>query len=203
MRAPVPFAATALALLFASGLALGQAGVPAAPPTRSDASLVPYNVAALLGFGFSQRPDSQGIGLGLRGGVTLPSGLYVGGNAVYHLGGRAETLERTDGSRDVISAKSFYLGGEAGAPLLVGPFTMRPYVGLGFHAVMTTVKSVNDTGPFQKSSTDLGFYVAPGFAALYPLFDNLFAGIDARYVITPLDLDARGVSLFATAGKGF
>ncbi|HEU4409783.1 MAG TPA: hypothetical protein VFS43_31310 [Polyangiaceae bacterium] len=216
MRASAPLAATALLLSFAPGRASAQepAAARADAAAPADAGPRPYSAAGLLGFGFSERPDSQGVGLGVRGGMTLPSGLYLGGTAVYHLGGRAEVVGRTasypeysnDPLRysDVVLANAFYLGGEAGAEFEVGPLMIRPYAGLGFHGVLSTTRQLQPTGQItEKSSFDPGLYVAPGLTALYPLPESYFAGLDSRYVITPFDLSARGVALFATAGKTF
>src|SRR5215213_7091814 len=123
MRAYAPLAATAFLLSFAPGRASAQqpaAGpAEAAAPADQEEAPRPYSAAGLLGFGFSERPDSQGVGLALRGGKTSPSGLYLGGAAAYHLGGRAEQVQRsafypefsnaTLTYMDVVSANSFYL----------------------------------------------------------------------------------------------
>lgn len=210
MRAYAPLAVAAFLLSFAPGPASAQVpGVAAAAP--GDDGPRPYSVAGLLGFGMSPEPDSQGLGVGLRGGVTMPSGMYFGGTAVYHLRGRAQLARRDpdpnvsgDDYQDVIIASAFYLGGEVGMEFEVGPLLMRPYAGLGFHGVRSKTRHLELTGEVTESSSlDPGLYIAPGFVGTYPLFDSLFVGIDARYVITPLDFGARGASLFATLGKTF
>lgn len=215
MRPHAPLALAAFALVFAPRAASAQpivAPAAAANPVEEEESGAtrPFSAAALAGFGFSERPDSQGIGFGARAGYLTPTGIYLGGTAVYHLGGRDEITEVPQddlfrpGATDVNAANAFYVGGEAGLNLAVGPFVMRPYGGLGFHLVRTNHKEVAVDGSIvERNTSGAGIYVAPGINALYPLASGFFTGIDARYVITPFDSGARGVSLFGTLGKGF
>jgi hypothetical protein len=215
MRPHASLVLASFALCFAPRAASAQpivAPATAANPVDEEESgaTKPFSLAALAGFGFSERPDSQGIGFGARAGYITPTGIYLGGTAVYHLGGRTEKVEvpRDDPFRplavDSNQAKAFYAGGEIGLNLSVGPLVIRPYAGLGFHLVSNEHREAAVTGEIVKrSSTSTGAYLSPGFTALYPLLGGFFAGLDTRYVITPFDSGARGVSLFATVGKGF
>jgi hypothetical protein len=76
------------------------------------------SAAALLGYGFK---DGVGLGLGARGGYTLPMNVYLGGTFVYHLG------KSVGGA----SVNIFYLGVEGGYDITAGPFVIRPFLGLG------------------------------------------------------------------------
>ncbi len=206
MRAHAPFALTTLALFLAPGLAAAQP--TAAPAEAAAAGPKAYSAAALVGYGFSEQPDSMGIGFGVRAGYVTLAGLYLGGTFVYHLGGRAELVpipspDTNVETNDVLSGRSLYGGAEIGPVLKVGPFFLRPYGGVGLHMVTETTKSARVGIAPESSSTSFGPYVAPGITVLYPLTSGLFVGGDARYLFTPLDLGARGVALFATAGKEF
>jgi hypothetical protein len=216
MRSPASFALAIFALCFAPRTASAQpivAPAAAANPAEEEENEAtkPFSAAALAGFGFSEGPDSQGIGFGARAGYLTTSGIYLGATAVYHLGGRPENKvvtakedEARKGATDINDAKAFYVGGEVGLNLAVGPLVMRPYAGLGVHVVRTHHKeAAPENVVIESDLTDIGPYIAPGFTALYPLFGGFFAGIDTRYVITPFESGARGVSLFATVGKGF
>ena len=62
------------------------------------------------------------MGLGARGGFTLPFNFYVGGTFLYHVGTSANGT----------SSNVWYLGGEGGYDIATGPITVRPYVGVGY-----------------------------------------------------------------------
>src|SRR5258706_11784715 len=79
------------------------------------------SVGALLGYGFK---DGVGLGLGVRGGYTLPMNLYLGATFVYHLG-KSQSTPVGD-----VSVNIFYLGVEGGYDISAGPVVVRPYLGL-------------------------------------------------------------------------
>jgi hypothetical protein len=202
MHAQPLFVRTTFLLLFAPCVALAQGGP--APPADELAVRRPRptSVALLAGYGYSENPDSLGLGAGVRVGYSTPGGLYVGGTAVYHLGGRKGLELRDDGGNDVVDSNSAYAGFEAGLNLEVGPFLMRPYLGLGAHLLRTKRETYVNGAPGTVRSTDFGPYASPGISALYPT-GSLFVGADARYLFTPLELGARGVALFGTIGTSF
>ena len=159
--------------LFAAGAAHAEES-----PTAGHAS-----VAGLLGYGFK---DGVGLGLGVRGGYTLPMNVYIGGTLVYHLG-------KSEGG---FSEHIAYVGVEGGYDLVAGPVVVRPYVGLG-DAIVTVKSDVPGFGSISGSSGN--FAVWPGASVLYPL-GSAFVGGDARFLIVN---DFNAFSLFATAGYQF
>jgi hypothetical protein len=144
----------------------------------------------LVGNGFE---DSYQLGIGARGGFTLPFSLYVGGTFVYHLG----TTETIGGQE--FKQNMFYFGPEGGYDVTAGPLTLRPYLGLGYANFMTSRSGECDdtvggctTG--SRSEGKLAFW--PGATALVGLA-GVFAGIDARYIAV---LDERADNAFVLSG---
>src|SRR5258707_15835289 len=88
--------------------AVGLLSLFAALPAQADA--LPHaghaSAAALLGNAFK---DGVGIGLGVRGGYTLPMNLYVGGTFIYHLG-KSEASPFGD-----LKVNIYYFGAEVGS----------------------------------------------------------------------------------------
>ena len=173
------------------GIALGAAAavmfLGAAPAHAEPAPTAGHgSVAGLVGYGFK---DGMNLGLGVRGGYTLPMNLYLGGTFVYHLG-------KTEGPQ---SLKSYYLGFEGGYDLAAGPVVIRPYLGLGAHTVTGTMDAIPGITTEPISSSDTAFALWPGATVLYPL-GSAFLGADARYVIRD---QLNTFSLFATGGVQF
>ncbi|MEP7052333.1 MAG: hypothetical protein ABJB12_18345, partial [Pseudomonadota bacterium] len=161
--------------LFAAGAAHAEES-----PTAGHAS-----VAGLLGYGFK---DGLNLGLGVRGGYTLPMNLYLGGTFVYHLG-------KSDGPNKV---NLYYFGVEGGYDIAAGPVIVRPYLGLGDATASTTV-DLSAFGGGKQSVSSSEFALWPGATVLYPL-GNAFVGGDARFLIVK---DVNAFSLFATGGIQF
>src|SRR3954468_20558779 len=88
--------------LFAAGAAHAEES-----PTAGHAS-----VAGLLGYGFK---DGVGLGLGVRGGYTLPMNVYIGGTFVYHLG-KSQSTPIGD-----VKTNIYYFGVEGGYDIVAGP----------------------------------------------------------------------------------
>ena len=158
--------------LFAAGAAHAEES-----PTAGHAS-----VAGLLGYGFK---DGVGLGLGVRGGYTLPMNLYLGGTFVYHLG---KTQSTPFGD---VKTNIYYFGFEAGYDVAAGPVVVRPYLGLGDVAASASFAGVS------ASDSKIGFW--PGATVLYPL-GSAFIGGDARFLIRD---SFNAFSLFATGGMQF
>ncbi len=138
---------------------------------------------------------TQGVGIGIRGGYTLPIKIYVGAAFVYHLGGSK------DKDQVKYSGSTLYLGPEVGYDLDVGPVIVRPYVGLGYG----TAKAKAEVGGNSIDRSEGGLAFWPGVMARYPI-DAFFVGADARYaLVTGTDkiTNAGGVGVFATVGMSF
>jgi hypothetical protein len=184
IRSQIIAGTVCLLSLFAAGAAHAEDS-----PSAGHAS-----AAFLLGDGFK---DGIGLGLGARGGYTLPMNLYLGGTFIYHLG-------KSEGG---VSEHFYYFGVEGGYDLAAGPLIVRPYLGLG-DSTVTASGTIAGFGSVSTSSSSLALW--PGATALYPI-GNLLVGADARYVIvTSSSTDSSGnsstpsvFSLFATVGYQF
>jgi outer membrane protein with beta-barrel domain len=150
------------------------------------------SIAGLLGYGFK---DGTNLGLGVRGGYTLPMNLYLGGTFVYHLGKSEST-----GFGDV-KANIYYFGVEGGYDIAAGPVVVRPYLGLGGATLKATSPGFNLGGISvpSASNSETRFALWPGATVLYPL-GSAFIGADARFLIVE---DSNAFSLFATGGVQF
>jgi len=169
----------------AAVMLLGAAPAHAeAAPTAGHGS-----VAGLVGYGFK---DGLNLGLGVRGGYTLPMNLYLGGTFVYHLGKSEST-----GFGDVKS-NIYYFGVEGGYDIAAGPVVVRPYLGLGAATAKASFPAVAGfTEATSASETRFGLW--PGATLLYPI-GPAFVGADARFLIVE---DFNAFSLFATGGVQF
>ncbi|HEX4334595.1 MAG TPA: hypothetical protein VH062_01705 [Polyangiaceae bacterium] len=140
-----------------------------------------WQAGAMLGYGFK---DVVGVGLGVRGGYTLPMNVYVGGTFVYHFGA------------DHVS--SFVLGVEGGYDFYLDPVIVRPYLGLG--PDFFSVSSVCFQGICGGSGSDTKFAAWPGVAVFYPITENWLVGGDARVQIVS---DVTNFQLFVNGGYKF
>jgi hypothetical protein len=150
------------------------------------------SIGALVGYGFK---DGVNLGLGVRGGYTLPMNLYLGGTFVYHLG-KSQNVGYGDSTMNV-----YYFGVEGGYDIAAGPVVIRPYLGLGAVTAKVTMPSGTFLGvPVPGGSvSDTKLGVWPGATLLYPL-GSAFIGADARYLIRS---EFNAFSIFATGGVQF
>lgn len=144
-------------------------------------------MAGLLGYGFE---DGVKLGLGVRGGYTLPMNVYVGGTFLYHLG------ESEEFGGIETSVNIYYFGVEGGYDLNVEPVVIRPYLGLG---AATVSASTDGAGAFDVDASETRFAAWPGATVIYPI-GNAFVGGDARFLIVD---EANAFSIFATGGIQF
>jgi hypothetical protein len=158
------------------------------------ASAMGASAGLLVGNGFK---DGYNIGIGARGGLTLPMSLYVGGTIVYHLG-KTQTSSVGD-----ITSNVWYLGGEGGYDIGAGPLTIRPYLGLGYANLRVSAPDVCAFGTCvggSNSEGKLAFW--PGVTGLVGV-GSIFVGADLRYVLLVDVEDGNAFSAFATAGMSF
>lgn len=189
---------------------------PAETPAEPDVADAPadkparhISIAAIAGVGTNETKlkddagneskdgvGTQGVGIGLRGGYTLPMKVYIGAAFVYHLGGS------NDANQVKYTGSTLYLGPEAGYDLELGPVILRPYVGLGYGSVKAKAEAGGTT---LLDRSEGGFAVWPGVMARYPV-DAFFVGADARYaLVTGTDkiTNGGGAGVFATVGMNF
>jgi hypothetical protein len=158
------------------------------------ASALGLSAGLLAGNGFK---DGYNVGVGARGGITLPMNLYLGASFLYHFG----TTQNT-GAGDV-TTNLWLLGAEGGYDLGVGPLTLRPYLGLGYAHLSFGAPDACAAGTcLSVSDSDGKVALWPGVAALFNLA-IFFIGVDLRYTVL-LDVeDANAFGTFATAGLTF
>jgi hypothetical protein len=153
------------------------------------------SVGLVAGYAFKKY---YGVGLGLRGGYTLPMSVYVGGTFVYQIGG---TLAGD------VKVSLMYFGAEGGYDIAAGPLVVRPVLGLGLASVSSstpgyTVGAVSYAGI---DDTQTKFSLWPGVTVLYPI-GNLYVGGDLRYnLILGYDADEKpnAFGIFVNFGMTF
>ncbi|MGE0868939.1 MAG: hypothetical protein AB7P03_10260 [Kofleriaceae bacterium] len=162
--------------------AIAERPVSTKPPTDTRLAF-----DAMVGIG----SDHLNLGVGVRGGKTLPNRIYVGGLGVYHLG----SSSTVGGARASMSA--YYVGPEIGYTFALAPFVIRPYLGVGLIGVTGSVSN----GPFMESASDSELGMWPGVTGYYQLSNPAyFVGADFRFVTGPGDST---IGLFATGGMRF
>lgn len=147
-------------------------------PASRVAAERPISVAPL--FGYSS--GGFGVGLGARGGYTIPmggapgTGLYVGGTFVYHFGFSTEFLGTS------VGFSAFYPGGEVGYELRpIDNLAIRPYGGAAVVVATVTGTGLLNTGG---SVTAPAFAIYPGCAITYDIPNTpAFVGADARLLV--------------------
>lgn len=161
----------------------------------------PLTAMLLLGAGLNSTAcgtgtcNAYGFGLGLRGGYTLPSRVYVGGTFVYHLGYNSQIAVGafTRGFAGGVG----YIGPEVGYDLEAGPFLIRPFGGLGIGLYR---QSDTGFGPAPQATDSGGarFAFWPGVTGMYPVSPLFFVGADVRFVLVASG--SSGFSFFALGG---
>jgi hypothetical protein len=144
--------------------------------TRDASALGPVDVevAGKVGYGtnpFSGYPNPLGLGLGVRGGVSL-LGFYGGLSFMYYIGS-SQNVASQGGS---ISAHSVAYGIEGGyGTKLFGLLTLRGQLGLGNF-------TASGSGALSGNSSNL--YLEPGLTALLS-FGPVLVGADANVLVLP------------------
>lgn len=207
--APAPARASTTTTTSAAQSAVAKDASKEAPAEAEPKEARRISVGAFIGAGFNETKikdeagnetregvGTQGVGLGVRGGYTLPINVYIGASFAYHLGGTNEK----DGVK--YTGSSLLVGPEVGYDLAAGPLVVRPYVGLGYGSAKAKAE-LNGSSVVDRSEG--GFALWPGVLARYPI-DMFFVGVDARFaVITGTDkiTNANGFGAFVTGGATF
>lgn len=175
-------------------LAASPGAEGSAPPEPASAPPAPISVAPLLGYATSD----AGIGVGLRGGYTLASGLHVGGTFVHHFGTTVDG-GAIGGQKLESSVRLFYPGVEVGYEIPAGPVKLMPYGGLGVVFVTATTK----LGSREESATDSSAALWPGLRVSYDVpRSRMYVGGDTRLVLLAAGGDP-SFGVFATGGMRF
>src|SRR5689334_13686333 len=145
---------------------------------------------------FDAPPVGYGVGVGARGGLTLPFHLYLGGAFVYHLGVHPSSSS---------SSNVWYLGAEGAYDIVVGPVTIRPYVGAGYAHWRREAAELCDFVPCGGGVRNRGeFAWWPGGAVLVDVGSSkVFVGTDVRYVMIPGLFEGNSLGGFLTGGMHF
>ena len=150
------------------------------PPADSSGpapSATTYSVGALLG----ANSNGYGIGLGVRGGATLASRIYVGGIFMYYASSSASS-----------GSNAIQLGGEVGYGILAPPVIVRPFAGLGVLASSDRNQDANA----KDTSGRTGLALSLGCTVAYRIPASAFAVGGELRVIAPLGvLLPRGLGL--------
>lgn len=137
-----------------------------------------------------QEVSPYGIGVGLRGGVTVPSSLYLGASLDYFFG------ESGDLAGIETSTSLLQIMGHVGYDLGLGPLSVRPGLGLGLATLSAEVSSpIGDV-----SDSESEFVASPGIEASIGL-GLLSVGAEARYNKIFADGDSDAIVL--GVGVGF
>jgi hypothetical protein len=126
--------------------------------------------------------NPYGIGIGLRGGVTLPSALYLGASFDYFFG------ESDDDAVD-IDFNLYQVMGNVGYDIGLGPLTLRPSLGLG----VANISVDGDVLGISVEETESDFVLSPGAEGIIGLgllsvsaevrYNKIFADDDADALI--------------------
>jgi len=153
-----------------------------------------------LGLGFRYGFDLEdgdlnpwATGIGIDGGYTLPSAVYIGGNFEYFLGGSVDVLGGE------LSSNVYQLSAEGGYDIgFAERFVLRPKLGLGLAGVRSETCPA-EGGCSSDSSTN--FLATPGLAFLF-LGEKFSFGADVRYAMIFADPEQLNGILLAV-GVGF
>lgn len=139
------------------------------------------------------------LGLGLRGGYTLPQSFYVGGVFDYFFGStQTDTVPMPYGITASLEKKNhlWLLGGEFGYDVGLAPsIVVRPYVGLGYtSAYGKACTTVTGTPTTCRSSTDNNAFFELGGSFNY-FNGRFFFGGDARFFHASIDALVLGLHI--------
>jgi hypothetical protein len=152
------------------------------------------SAAVLLGFATAD----LNLGIGARGGYTLPNNIYVGGTLVYQIGTSSEATFLTNTIKT--SFHFLYLGPEGGYDIAAGPVLIRPYLGLGPGiASGSSSNCLQGASCAEMSNSSTNFTIWLGGTVLYPI-GNFVVGGDLRALFVS---DHNSIGVFATGGMIF
>jgi hypothetical protein len=176
-------------------------GTAPPPPAEASGPSKPISVALLVGFGLSLEKGGNpwGFGFGLRGGYNIDK-IYLGARFVYYLG-ESQSVSVPGVGAASTTINIWELGVEGGYDVAASDkFVVRPLLGLGLASI-----GVSSSGSFGAggSASTSKFFLAPGVAGLYDVTDNIFLGLDARFIIITSSPVTKGLTFLANGGMRF
>jgi hypothetical protein len=170
------------------------AAAESSPPEESAGALdTRWALGAMVGFS----TDYLNFGLGVRGGKTFGSGIYIGGGALFHFAGDTYSAYAGPIGNYTSSASVFYFGPEGGYDFDLKAVVLRAYLGLGLAYFAWTVNAPGTSA----SGSMTRFVVWPGASVLYSFpASPFFVGGDIRFVSVP---GGPAVGFFAFGGIHF
>jgi hypothetical protein len=168
-RTRISIAGAVFALAFFAGTRGAEANYPAAALSWSHGQM---NGGARYG------SDNLNLGLGARGGYTLPNGFYIGGMFDYFIG---ETQTVSSGGTSVsASAHMWDVGAEGGFDFsLTDAVMIRPFIGLGIAEASGQVCMDQVGGPMCINASNSDSFIEVGGLINY-LTGSLMFGGDVR-----------------------
>ncbi len=170
--------------------------------SRNAHALGPVGVEAGAQVGVGTNPDSNqanplGVGLGLRGGVTLFGGLYGGVKIMDYLGSSQDVPGGT------FKYHSLQYGIDAGWGFKILLLTIRPQIGVGNINLTGTADGSALGVSASASSSTSSLYLEPGVTALISL-GLLYIGADVNYMWIkdyPSGLDTKSAGALTVHGQ--
>jgi hypothetical protein len=140
-------------------------------------------------------PDRAGFGV--RGGVELASGVWLGASLTSHVG--SSIAANGPGNSYAFRAWDTYLGPEVGYTLHFGPLRVQPTLAVG----LLSAHERTDVRGATASSDRVHVYVAPGVLA-GATWRGWIAGVDARVpILSARDFGDWALGLFGVVGRSF
>ncbi len=167
---------------------------PAPPPEESPGALdTRWALGAMLGLS----TDYLNFGLGVRGGKTFGSHIYLGGSLLFHFAGDTYAGYAGPLGNYTSSASVLYGGPEGGYDFDLKAVVLRAYVGVGPAFFSWTV----NTPGASSSGTNTRIVFWPGATVVYDFADSpFFIAGDVRFVSVP---GGPAVGFFAFGGIHF
>jgi len=156
-------------------------------PNAMDIGRPGGTIAGVLGFGGY---GSSGFGLGVEGGYSLPSHVYIGGNFTYFADTFGAYLFEVQGGYDL-------------AVIPRAPVLIRPYAGLGYEHISFTSCGTPTLSLTCSSAGGGSFLISLGAVGSYFFTRNWFAGVDLRVDIVTATGGYTSFDGFAMGGYKF
>lgn len=121
--------------------------------------------------------DYYGPGIGLRAGVSLPLGWYVGASADHYFGVKADEVTAGTPVPEFTASQTQFLG-HLGFDWGIGPLSLRPTLGAGY--AMSDIELESASAGFTSPGSEGDFMLSPGAEFVVSL-GLLTVGAEARY----------------------